>query len=125
VSYFECGLKDDLKSLNMVKLLQHYLEQPAFDQLRTVEQLGYVVACREQSARDVTGFIFLIQSPKFTCSHIRNSLDKHLAVQRVKAAELSDEDFKTMQEAICTQIEDQDKTLADEAARTWNEIITH
>lgn len=47
ISYFECGQNDDFKSANMVKMLQHYLEQPAFDQLRTVEQLGYVVACRE------------------------------------------------------------------------------
>jgi len=125
VSYFECGQKDDLKSANMVKLLQHYLEQPAFDELRTVQQLGYVVACREQTARDITGFIFLIQSPKFGCSHIRNSLDKHLAVQRIKATETTDEEFKTIQEALCTQIEEQDKNLAQETHRAWNEIVTH
>ena len=37
------------------RLALQYLEQPTFDQLRTVEQLGYVVAARRYESRDVNG----------------------------------------------------------------------
>jgi len=68
---------------------------------------------------------FLIQSPKYGCSHIRNSLDKHLGTMRDNAKGISDEEFKTIQDARCTVIEEQDKNLNEVASRDFGEVAFH
>jgi len=72
-----------------------FLDTPTFDELRTVQQLGYVVFSRPSFIRDVLGGWFLIQSPGKGCSHIANSLNAHLVNMGTKAAEISEEDFQT------------------------------
>lgn len=81
VSYFQQGLihADDIKAAKFMDLTCQFLDEPTFNQLRTIEQLGYVVFTRCNSTRDVQGLQFCVQSPQKCCSHIRNSLDTHLA----------------------------------------------
>ena len=45
-------------------IVMQYLSEPFFDELRTKQQLGYVVSSREAATRNVIGNRFLIQSPK-------------------------------------------------------------
>jgi len=97
-THFLLGLVDsnDCKGALMARMLNQYLQQPTFDELRTVQQLGYVVHAAPDEVRDVHSLKFIIQSPKYGCSHIRNSLDKHLQNMREKAANLTDDEFKTI-----------------------------
>lgn len=75
--------------------------------------------------REILGAWFLIQSPTKGCSHIKKSLDAHLATQRQKVAEMSDEDFKTHQESVYTTISEKDKSLREEYGRFWSELTLH
>ena len=43
-------------------LAQAFVKEPAFDYLRTKEQLGYIVMCLQDDNRGVLGMSFLIQS---------------------------------------------------------------
>jgi len=127
VSYYQYGLeKNDLKSKLLNDVLMQYMDEPTFNQLRTIEQLGYVVFSKTASHRDVIGSWFLIQSPKMGCAHIKNSLNKHLATMRQKVIDLTDEDFKTQQEAVYTQIAEKDKSIGEVFNRFWShEFATH
>ena len=87
-----------------------YLDEPTFDQLRTKEQLGYVVSSGPKTNRDIIGAVFLIQSPTKDCEHIRKRLDIHLCKMRVKMAQLSDEEFATNVGAVMTIISEKDKS---------------
>lgn len=110
----------------LLNLSWQFLEQPTFDQLRTTEQLGYVVFTKKVATRDVHALQFLIQSPKYGCSHIRNSLDKHLQVMRGKAQEMPDSEFDTMVKAVLVDLEAKDKNLAEESDRFFNaEVGSH
>lgn len=61
VSYFEFGPEGyDLRSKMIHEVVMQYLEEPTFNQLRTIEQLGYVVFARTSSYRDVMGAQFII-----------------------------------------------------------------
>lgn len=61
VTYFEHGLEgSDLKSKMVHDVLMQYLDEPTFNQLRTIEQLGYVVFSRPSTYRDVMGTQFII-----------------------------------------------------------------
>ena len=63
LSFYQYGRQtnedaDKLNLLNQVAL--QYLNEPTFDQLRTKEQLGYVVFSRPRSTRDIISAWFLI-----------------------------------------------------------------
>lgn len=94
MSYFQDRVEaTDLRRNLINAVVMQFLDTPTFDELRTVQQLGYVVFCRPSSIRDVIGAWFLIQSPGKGCSHIANSLNEHLVNMGKKAQEISEEDF--------------------------------
>lgn len=94
VSYFQYG-RTSQKSNLLNQLAMQFLSEPTFNQLRTNEQLGYVVFSRPQTDRDILGAWFLIQSPSKNCMHIRTRLDIHMANMRTKMAQITDEEFTT------------------------------
>lgn len=108
------------------QLVMQFLQEPTFDQLRTKEQLGYVVFSRPRAARDIISAWFLIQSPGKGCEHIRTRLDVHMAKMRVKARNMTDDEFKTVVGALMTTISEKDKNLKEDFVRQWNnEFATH
>ena len=128
VSSFQAGMVDahDIKASMLLSITHQYLEEATFNQLRTIEQLGYVVFTKVLTVRDVHGLNFLVQSPTKGCSYLRNSLDKHLLNMIEKAASISDEEFATMVKAVLVGIEEQDKNLSEEVSRFFkSEIAIH
>ena len=109
---------DKTHLLNLVAL--QYLQEPTFDQLRTKEQLGYVVASRPRNTRDIIGCWFLIQSPTKDCLHIRKRLDIFLARMRVKVRNMTDEEFAKNVNSVKTKISVKDKNMYEEFARFWS-----
>ena len=56
ITYFEVGPEGtDLRRKLVHQAAMQYLESPTYNQLRSVEQLGYVVASRRVENRDVLG----------------------------------------------------------------------
>ncbi len=56
VSYFQVGLEGrDSRVRLLNQIAMHYMDEPTFNQLRTIEQLGYVVFTRATQVRDVVG----------------------------------------------------------------------
>lgn len=51
-----------IKTKIMQDLLISFVKEPAFDYLRTKEQLGYIVMCLPDDHRGVLGFSILVQS---------------------------------------------------------------
>lgn len=102
-----------------------FLDEPTFDQLRTKEQLGYVVHSGHRKDRFIHGAFFNIQSPSKNCTHIRTRLDLHLMRMRTKVQQISDEDFQTNIGAVMTTVAEKDKNLEDDFYRNWSEITMH
>lgn len=102
------------------------MDEPFFNQLRTVEQLGYVVISRAKVTRDIIGYWVMVQSAKKGCSHIRNSIDKCLAEHREKVKNLTDEEFCKVRDAVLTIISEKDKNQSEDVARMYSsELATH
>ena len=56
ISYFEVGLEGtDIRGKMLHTVVMQYLDEPTFNQLRTIEPLGYVVMARRSDYRDVMG----------------------------------------------------------------------
>ena len=95
ISYFEVGLEGtDIHTKMLHWVAMQFLDEPTFNQLRTIEQLGYVVVARKTDYRDVMGAQFLIQSPKESSEYIVNSLNNFLNSIKDKVAALTEEEFK-------------------------------
>jgi len=62
VSYFQHGLVDaqDFRTIVLLKLTHQFLEEATFNQLRTIEQLGYVVFTRVSNFKDARGIQMLV-----------------------------------------------------------------
>ena len=76
LTYYEFGLEgNDLRAKMLHYVVMQFLEEPTFNQLRTIEQLGYVVFARRCQNRDVLGARFIIQSPGQSSEYIVNSLN--------------------------------------------------
>jgi insulysin len=116
----------DIKNSKMIDLTAQFLDEPTFNQLRTIEQLGYVVFTRSMILRDVHGIKFLIQSPKKCCSVIRNSLDTHLTAMREKVKNMPDSEFDQMVKSVLVETEAKDKNLSETNTRFFiQEICKH
>ena len=102
-----------------------FLNEPFFNELRTQQQLGYVVFSRAVNTRDVLGAQFMVQSPKRSCEYIVNSINDFLITMRELVKNLSDEEFEIQKEAVLIKLSEKDINLAGENARHWGEISTH
>jgi len=103
----------------------HYLNEPFFNDLRTQQQLGYVVFSRSVETRGVLGAQFLVQSSGKSCEYIMEAVNKFLLAIRDKIKTISDEDFEVQKQAVLTLISEKDINLVKECTRNWGEIALH
>jgi insulysin len=79
-TWFYVGSREDRDVRTKALLLDQMLHEPAFDQLRTKEQLGYIVFSGPRAFSTTYGFRFLIQSemtPEFLDSRIESFLMRY------------------------------------------------
>ena len=126
ISYFEVGLEGmDLRRKLLTQVIMQYLDEPTFNQLRTNEQLGYVVLSRKVEFRDVMGAQFIIQSPKESSEYIVNSLNNFMNTMRERVQKMTNEEFSVQVEAVAVKLGEKDYNLNSEHARYWGEIAVH
>lgn len=107
-------------------LAHSFVKEPAFDYLRTKEQLGYIVMCLQDDHRGILGLSVLVQS------NVKNTyeLQKYVAkfINEVLKENINALDEKTFEEyksaLLNTKIQ-KDKSLAAESSRFWGEIVKH
>jgi len=113
------GIKDNA----VLAFLQHLVREPAYNELRTHEQLGYIVHSSLKTNGDaVKSLLFLIQSdskdPTYLDSRIENFLDGF----RSKMVKMSSEEFETNVEAVVQTFLEKNKNLGEESGQYWNPI---
>ena len=101
-------------------IVMQYLDEPFYADLRTKQQLGYVVYCRTRTTQDVLQNIFCVQSPQHAAEYLANCINKFLVGKRADVKVLKDEDFETVKGAVHTIIAEKDIKLSYESSRFWN-----
>ena len=123
---YEVGpLQGDGKLYMTNLILMQYLNEPFFDDLRTKQQLGYVVFSRSHNHRDVIGCQFLVQSSHKACEYLINSINVFLVDLREKLKALTDDELEVQKQAVITKLAVKDINLGSENGRLWGEIATH
>lgn len=65
-----------------MSIIMKCLKEPTFNQLRTKEQLGYIVSARYESSCNVCLATFVIQSSKFGADYLEHRLNDFLTTIR-------------------------------------------
>lgn len=120
------GTVKSSKYVLLTKLVGQYLEEKFFDDLRTKQQLGYVVAERVGHRRLVSDIWFLVQSPAKCSEYLLTATNKFILEKRESVKCISEEEFKEHKSGLSTQLAEKDKKITEVASRfAFNEIASH
>lgn len=112
--------KDDslIESAYMM-LMQQLIRSPFFHQLRTEQQLGYVVFVSAMPFKDVPGTIMVVQSPTVSLDELMDAIKRFID----NAGELVPEDLTQHKSAVINQLLEAPTNLHEQASRYWQSIV--
>ena len=95
----QMGALNDVTNATL-SLFNALVKEPAFNQLRTEEQLGYIVHVSVKTNGDnIKGLLLLIQSDSFSPEHVETRMELFIQNYRKTLVEMSDTDFQTFVDA--------------------------
>lgn len=112
----------DQKLRVVSSLLTQIMSEPAFNVLRTREQLGYIVSCSSWSlpGSSERGLRIVVQSEKKP-EYLETRVEAFLDEMKAKIEEMSEEEFSTHKHGLTKKWLEADKNLAEEVSR----FLTH
>ncbi|KAF7540169.1 hypothetical protein G7054_g1587 [Neopestalotiopsis clavispora] len=119
--YLYVGDKGDRKIRAKTQLLDQILHEPAFDQLRTKEQLGYIVFSGLRGCSTTYGFRFIIQSERKS-EYLESRIDSFLTQQLTALEGITDADFESHKRSVIIKRLEKLKNLDQESGRHWSQI---
>ena len=115
-----------LRTKILQELAISFVKQPAFDYLRTKEQLGYIVMCISDDHRGVLGLSILVQSNIKNTYELQTYVSKFVnEILKEKIQTLTEATYLEYRNALQTTKRQKDKNLSAEATRFWGEIVKH
>uniref|UniRef100_UPI00065018B8 insulinase family protein n=1 Tax=Halomonas sp. PR-M31 TaxID=1471202 RepID=UPI00065018B8 len=116
------GPDDSLGSQATLAVLGQLIGTPFYSQLRTQEQLGYVVRAGYQPLLDAPGLNMLVQSPNAKVEHIQSRIDAFLTGFDQRIDQLSEEELTPYRDAVRDRLLERDPSLSSLTSRLWYEL---
>ncbi|ETW00084.1 hypothetical protein H310_07510 [Aphanomyces invadans] len=98
------------------------VREPCFNQLRTQEQLGYIVFSSSHRAHGIEYFRIIVQSDVASPAYVERSIEAFLKLVRRDIAALSHDEFQKNLQAVVDALLDKPKAASEECSRFWSEI---
>ncbi|KAL3755301.1 hypothetical protein ACJRO7_002364 [Eucalyptus globulus] len=114
--------RDDIVMNVKLQLFALIAKQPAFHQLRSVEQLGYITVLMQRNDYGIRGLQFIIQSTVKGPGHIDLRVEEFLKMFESKLSQMTNEEFKSNVNALIDMKLEKHKNLREECAFYWKEI---
>ncbi|ORE08646.1 hypothetical protein BCV72DRAFT_203143 [Rhizopus microsporus var. microsporus] len=102
-------------------LLAQIAQEPCFDQLRTKEQLGYLVFSGVRKQVGSMGLRFILQSERDTI-YLENRIEDFLDKLRALVEKMTPEEYDAQVQSVITKKLEKDKNLAQEGSKYWSHI---
>ncbi|MCW8357331.1 insulinase family protein [Marinomonas pontica] len=103
-------------------ILRTLISSPFYQELRTDQQLGYIVGVQDLSIRNTPILGLLVQSPNNDTSTIINAMEDFLTEQRERLPNISTSEFDNAKKALLQQLGREAKNLSDNAIEEWHQI---
>mmetsp|Transcript_31133 Transcript_31133/g.39056 ORF Transcript_31133/g.39056 Transcript_31133/m.39056 type:complete len:566 (-) Transcript_31133:272-1969(-) len=114
----------ELKDRACIELLGTILEQPFFDDLRTKQQLGYIVNAGLKRVQGITSLSLLVQSNVANPIDVTTKILNFVDSLESKLEELSEQKFLAFRNGLIEKKLEPQKRLITATIRNWEEIIT-
>ncbi|EYU18739.1 hypothetical protein ABFS82_10G164400 [Erythranthe guttata] len=114
--------QDDFKLNVKLQLFALIAKQPAFHQLRSVEQLGYITVLMQRNDSGIRGVQFIIQSNVKGPGQIDLRVESFLKMFEIKLYEMSSDEFKSNVNTLIEMKLEKHKNLREESGFYWREI---
>lgn len=115
------GDRGDRPTRARTLLLDQLTQEKAWDQLRTKEQLGYVVFSGARSGTNTMNFRFLVQSEKIP-RYLEERVDSFLTEYTDILDKMSDSDFEGHKRSLIAKRLEKAKNLYQETSKHWVQI---
>ncbi|KAI0952754.1 hypothetical protein AcW1_007154 [Taiwanofungus camphoratus] len=119
--YCQFGEITDNSLRSALAFIAHAIKEPCFTQLRTKEQLGYVVASSMWTVASSMGLGIKVQSERAPWD-VEKRVDAFLEQFQMVLVNMSTEDFEAKKEGLVTKKLEGVKNLREETARFWAHI---
>lgn len=119
--YAQVGNVTEIPRRARLSLLAQIAQEPCFDQLRTKEQLGYLVFSGLRKQTGSMGLRFIIQSERDTV-YLENRVEEFLVKLRQLIHDMSEEEYKSQVQSLISKKQEKDKNLGQEGGKYWAHI---
>ena len=121
-NYYQTGLQET--RLNMLlELFSQIINESCYNQLRTKEQLGYIVFSGVRRSNGAQGVRVIVQSERHP-DYLDSRIEAFLAGLEASLQEMEDTEFQTQVEALATKRLEKPKKLSVRNGRYWSEILS-
>lgn len=121
--YLQC-FQQTLENNALLELFCHLVDEPCFDQLRTKEQLGYIVSSGARRSRGVQGFRVIVQS-SHKLEHVNQRIELFIDSIRNYISTMADDNFRKQREGYIVKKLEVPKKMHSQGNKFWNEITNH
>lgn len=119
-----CDFELGYEGVAILELIAHMAYNSAFNQLRTIEQLGYIVSSfARKSAGGSWALSTVVQSSVAEPTKLEERIEAWLAQFRAELQEMDAEDIATEAGAVVAQLMERDTKLSQEVGRAWSDIM--
>ena len=122
---FQFGSDFDLgyEGIGILDLIGHLAYSSAYNQLRTKEQLGYIVSVyTRKTAGGTWGLTVVVQSSSHPPKYLEGRIEAWIKSFREELDEKAPEDFAIEARGVVVQLLEEDTKLSSEVGSWWNEI---
>jgi len=117
---FQAGMQETKTNVT-VELLEHIANEPFFNQLRTKEQLGYIVFSGVRRASGTQGIQFIVQSDRHP-AYLERRIDSFLNILNETLHSMTEEEFQHHRSALRVRKAEKPKKLKERSTILWSEI---
>lgn len=118
VLYYQCE-DTSPRSIALYSLANHLMSATFFHEIRTKQQLGYMVGTGNLPLNKHPGIVLYVQSPNAAPSDLISSIDEFLNAFYMVLLELNEYQWHSSKRGLWNQIAAPDTTLRARAQRLW------
>ncbi|MGI9279721.1 MAG: insulinase family protein [Endozoicomonas sp.] len=121
ITYYQRPGIDD-RDRAIYSLLGRLMATPFFNQLRTEQQLGYIVFAGARPIERHPGLIFVVQSPVLGPEGIEQKVAEFLKGQQERMKTLTDEELAQYRQGLLGDLLKKDANLDERSSRFWQSL---
>lgn len=110
------------KSIACYTLANHIMSSPFFHDLRTQQQLGYVVGTGNLPLNRHPGLVFYVQSPVMAPDGLLAAIELFIDAFHMQLLEMTEQTWQSNKQGLLSQLTEADANLRARSQRLWGSI---